>query len=67
MASLFEAVVHQNLATLTKGNTPAPQVLLLGGPNLFFAGLQQAWRRHLAETLGGATGADARDRRSQTR
>ncbi len=47
MASLFEAVVHQNLATLTKGNTPAPQVLLLGGPNLFFAGLQQAWRRHL--------------------
>ncbi len=48
MASLFEAVVQQNLATLTKGNTPAPQVLLLGGPNLFFAGLQQAWRRHLA-------------------
>jgi predicted CoA-substrate-specific enzyme activase len=47
MASLFEAVVHQNLATLTKGNTPAPQVLLLGGPNLFFRGLQQAWRHHL--------------------
>ena len=49
MASLFEAVVHQNLSTLTKGNTPAPQVLLLGGPNLFFDGLQQAWRRHLTE------------------
>ena len=49
MASLFEAVVHQNLATLTKGNTPAPQVLLLGGPNLFFVGLQQAWRRHLEQ------------------
>jgi predicted CoA-substrate-specific enzyme activase len=47
MASLFEAVVQQNLATLTKGNTPTPQVLLLGGPNLFFTGLQQAWRRHL--------------------
>jgi predicted CoA-substrate-specific enzyme activase len=47
MASLFEAVVHQNLATLTKGNTPAPQVILLGGPNLFFKGLQQAWRHHL--------------------
>jgi predicted CoA-substrate-specific enzyme activase len=47
IASLFEAVVYQNLATLTKGNTPAPQVLLLGGPNLFFAGLQQAWRHHL--------------------
>ncbi len=49
MASLFEAVVHQNLATLTKGNTPTPQVLLLGGPNLFFSGLQQAWRRHLTQ------------------
>jgi predicted CoA-substrate-specific enzyme activase len=47
IASLFEAVVYQNLATLTKGNTPTPQVLLLGGPNLFFTGLQQAWRRHL--------------------
>lgn len=47
IASLFEAVVYQNLATLTKGNTPAPRVLLLGGPNLFFQGLQQAWRHHL--------------------
>jgi predicted CoA-substrate-specific enzyme activase len=47
IASLFEAVVYQNLATLTKGNTPMPQVLLLGGPNLFFRGLQQAWRKHL--------------------
>jgi predicted CoA-substrate-specific enzyme activase len=48
IASLFEAVVYQNLATLTKGNTPQPKVLLLGGPNLFFEGLQQAWRHHLA-------------------
>ena len=48
IASLFEAVVYQNLATLTKGNTPMPEVLLLGGPNLFFTGLQQAWRHHLA-------------------
>lgn len=48
VASLFEAVVHQNLATLTKGNTPLPEVLLLGGPNLFFTGLQEAWRHHLA-------------------
>jgi predicted CoA-substrate-specific enzyme activase len=47
IASLFEAVVYQNLATLTKGNTPMPHVLLLGGPNLFFRGLQEAWRRHL--------------------
>jgi predicted CoA-substrate-specific enzyme activase len=49
IASLFEAVVYQNLATLTKGNTPLPEVLLLGGPNLFFKGLQQAWRHHLAK------------------
>jgi predicted CoA-substrate-specific enzyme activase len=48
IASLFEAVVYQNLATLTKGNTPLPTVLLLGGPNLFFKGLQEAWRCHLA-------------------
>lgn len=48
IASLFEAVVYQNLATLTRGNTPMPEILLLGGPNLFFAGLQEAWRHHLA-------------------
>jgi predicted CoA-substrate-specific enzyme activase len=47
IASLFEAVVQQNLSTLTKGNTPAPEVLLLGGPNVFFKGLQEAWRHHL--------------------
>jgi predicted CoA-substrate-specific enzyme activase len=47
IASLFEAVVYQNLATLTKGNTPMPEVLLLGGPNLFFKGLQEAWGHHL--------------------
>jgi predicted CoA-substrate-specific enzyme activase len=52
IASLFEAVVYQNLATLTKGNTPQPRVLLLGGPNLFFAGLQQAWRHHLRKLWG---------------
>lgn len=49
IASLYEAVVYQNLATLTKGNTPTPQVLLLGGPNLFFRGLQEAWRHHLGK------------------
>ena len=47
MASLFEAVVYQNLAQLTKGNTPMYKVLLLGGPNLFFKGLQEAWKVHL--------------------
>ena len=49
IASLYEAVVYQNLATLTKGNTPQPGVLLLGGPNLFFRGLQEAWRHHLGK------------------
>lgn len=49
VASLFEAVVYQNLSTLTKGNTPVPGVLLLGGPNLFFRGLQEAWRHHLGK------------------
>jgi predicted CoA-substrate-specific enzyme activase len=49
IASLFEAVVYQNLATLTRGNTPIPEILLLGGPNLFFAGLQDAWRHHLTK------------------
>src|SRR5262249_19130783 len=52
IASLYEAVVCQNLATLTKGNTPTPQVLLLGGPNLFFNGLQEAWRHHLGKLWG---------------
>jgi predicted CoA-substrate-specific enzyme activase len=49
IASLFEAVVYQNLATLTRGNTPIPEILLLGGPNLFFMGLQEAWRHHLTK------------------
>jgi predicted CoA-substrate-specific enzyme activase len=49
IASLFEAVVYQNLATLTRGNTPMPEILLLGGPNLFYAGLQEAWRHHLGK------------------
>jgi len=49
IASLFEAVVYQNLATLTRGNTPVPEILLLGGPNLFFLGLQEAWRHHLTK------------------
>jgi predicted CoA-substrate-specific enzyme activase len=46
-ASLFEAVVYQNLSQLAKGNTPLPKCLLLGGPNLFFKGLQEAWKVHL--------------------
>ena len=66
IASLFEAVVYQNLATLTKGNTPMPTVLLLGGPNLFFKGLQEAWRHHLDEAVDAAR-LLARQVRSRTR
>jgi predicted CoA-substrate-specific enzyme activase len=44
MASLFDAVVQQNLSVLTRGNTLRPKVLLLGGPNAFIPALQDAWR-----------------------
>ncbi|MHA2609561.1 MAG: BadF/BadG/BcrA/BcrD ATPase family protein [bacterium JZ-2024 1] len=47
LASLFDALVLQNLSVLTRGNTLLPEVLLLGGPNTFFSGLQQAWRKHI--------------------
>jgi predicted CoA-substrate-specific enzyme activase len=47
IASLFDAVVLQNLSTLTRGKTPLPAVLLLGGPNQFFRGLREAWLHHL--------------------
>jgi activator of 2-hydroxyglutaryl-CoA dehydratase len=35
MCSLADAIVSQNLAVLTRGNTLKPKVLLLGGPNAF--------------------------------
>src|SRR5271169_3680316 len=44
MASLFEAIVQQNLAVLTRGNTLRPQVLLLGGPNTYIKGMQECWK-----------------------
>jgi predicted CoA-substrate-specific enzyme activase len=44
MASLFEAIVQQNLAVLTRGNTLRPQVLLLGGPNTYIRGMQECWK-----------------------
>src|SRR5690349_7705601 len=47
MASLFESIVQQNLAVLTRGHTLRPLVLLLGGPNCYIAGLQDCWRRNL--------------------
>src|SRR5882672_4973611 len=44
MASLFEAIVQQNLAVLTRGNTLRPQVLLLGGPNTYIQGMKDCWK-----------------------
>jgi len=47
MASLFEAIVMQNLSVLTRGHTLRPKVLLLGGPNAFIRGLQECWRSNI--------------------
>jgi predicted CoA-substrate-specific enzyme activase len=49
MASLFDAIVIQNLTVLTRGHTLKPRVLLLGGPNVFVPGMRQAWRYHLVK------------------
>ncbi len=47
MASLFEAIVMQNLSVLTRGNTLMPEVLLLGGPNTYIKGMQDCWRTNI--------------------
>jgi activator of 2-hydroxyglutaryl-CoA dehydratase/predicted nucleotide-binding protein (sugar kinase/HSP70/actin superfamily) len=47
MASLFEAIIGQNLAVLTRGNTLRPVVLLLGGPNTYVRGMTEAWRHNI--------------------
>ncbi|MGC9998975.1 MAG: BadF/BadG/BcrA/BcrD ATPase family protein [Bryobacteraceae bacterium] len=47
MASLFEAIVIQNLTVLTRGRVLCPKVLLLGGPNKFLPGLREAWQEHI--------------------
>ncbi len=67
MASLFDAIVLQNLAVLARGNTLLPQVLLVGGPHAFIRGLREAWRAHLGRLwaergLGSGSPADL-DRR----
>lgn len=47
MASLFEAIVQQNLTVLTRGNTLLPEVLLLGGPNCYIDGMVEAWKYNI--------------------
>ena len=47
MASLFEAIVMQNLSVLTRGNTLQPVVLLLGGPNCYIKGMRDCWKHNI--------------------
>ncbi|MCK5618054.1 MAG: CoA activase [Candidatus Krumholzibacteria bacterium] len=47
MASLFEAIVGQNLTVLTRGHTLRPHVLLLGGPNTYIRGMREAWQHNI--------------------
>jgi activator of 2-hydroxyglutaryl-CoA dehydratase/predicted nucleotide-binding protein (sugar kinase/HSP70/actin superfamily) len=47
MASLFDAIVLQNLTVLTRGHTLRPHVLLLGGPNTFIRGMREAWQKNI--------------------
>lgn len=47
MASLFEAIIQQNLAVLTRGNTLRPTVLLLGGPNTYIKGMRECWQENI--------------------
>jgi activator of 2-hydroxyglutaryl-CoA dehydratase/predicted nucleotide-binding protein (sugar kinase/HSP70/actin superfamily) len=49
MNSLADAIVSQNLAVLTRGNTLKSKVLLLGGPNAYLPFLQQCWRLRIPE------------------
>lgn len=50
MASLFDAIVLQNLSVLTRGHTLRPHVLLLGGPNSFIRGMREAWQQNIPRT-----------------
>ncbi len=50
IASLFDAIVLQNLSVLTRGYTLHPKVLLLGGPNTFLRGVREAWQQRIPET-----------------
>jgi len=66
MASLFEAIVGQNLAVLTRGNTLRPHVLLLGGPNTYIRGMVEAWKYNIPKiweerNTGLPEGADPKD------
>src|SRR5262245_39334884 len=50
MASLFDAIILQNLTVLTRGHTLRPHVLLLGGPNTFIRGMREAWQHNIPKS-----------------
>ncbi|MDG1480565.1 MAG: BadF/BadG/BcrA/BcrD ATPase family protein [Myxococcota bacterium] len=50
MNSLADAIVHQNLSVLTRGNTLHDKVLLLGGPNKYLPFMVECWRMRIPET-----------------
>src|SRR5678815_2405295 len=52
MNSLADAIVSQNLAVLTRGNTLKSKVLLLGGPNTYLPFLQHGRKSKLGESAG---------------
>src|SRR2546428_6298883 len=59
MASLFEAIILQNLSVLTRGHTLRPHVLLLGGPNTFIRGMREAWQANIPRMWQGGQVEDS--------
>jgi len=55
MASLFDAIVLQNLTVLTRGNTLLPQVLLLGRPKCLYVECARPGCTHRAALEGTAS------------
>ena len=49
MASLFDAIVLQNLGVLSRGSALPPRVLLVGGPHAFLRALREAWQAHIPD------------------
>ena len=62
MASLFDAIVMQNLTVLARGHALPPNVLLVGGPHAFLRGLREAWQHAHPRAVEGAGDAAARGR-----
>ena len=59
MASLFEAIVLQNLSVLTRGHTLRPHVLLLGGPEQLYPRHARGLAGEYSAHVGGAESRDS--------